>query len=556
MLQSIHIENIAIIKQIDIDFSDGFTAFTGETGAGKSIIVDSIGLLCGQRASKDLIRNGEDYALVDAVFSSLSKDSVSKLADSGLNPDEDGCLYVSRRITSDGKSVCRVNSRQVSPSVLKDISAFLINIHGQHDNQDLLNNEKHIAILDSYADILPLLNDYKENYNKYCDIKKQISDLSLDNAEKEREIDMLKFQIEEISALKLKPDEEDALLSEKKRLSNLEKVYESASGAYSALYGDGINAVLCVDKAISMLDGLSKVMDGTETYNERLTQARSEIYDVAEYIREIAENAEESPAAKLDKIEQRLYDIYKLKRKYGPTVSDILAFCEKASTRLSELETNGETVAKLEEDLKDVQAKTEKSAKKLHDARVSAAKVLDQKIESELEFLEMQNVEFKTSIEPKDFSSDGNDKIEFFVKTNAGLPFSPLSKTASGGELSRIMLAIKSVISRKDGVETLIFDEVDTGISGKTSRRIGIKLLQTAKYSQVMCVTHSAQIASLADSHFFVSKTEKDGVTYTSCRLLSDDERITETARIISGINITDSAKAAASELIKEKIKY
>ena len=556
MLQSIHIENIAIIKQIDIDFSGGFTAFTGETGAGKSIIVDSIGLLCGHRASKDLIRNGEDYALVDAVFSSLSEDSVSKLAESGIAPDEDGCLYVSRRITADGKSVCRVNSRQISPSVLIDISAFLINIHGQHDNQDLLNNEKHIAILDSYADILPLLNDYKVNYNKYCDIKKQISDLSLDNAEKEREIDMLKFQIEEISALKLKPDEEEALLSEKKKLSNLEKVCESASGAYSALYGDGINAVTCVDKAISMLDGLSKVMDGTEIYNERLNQARSEIYDVAEYIREIAENAEESPAAKLDKIEQRLYDIYKLKRKYGPTVSDILAFCEKAESRLSELETNGETVAKLEEQLKEVQAKTEKSAKSLHDARVTSAKVLDEKIENELEFLEMQNVEFKTSIEQKDFSSDGTDKIEFFVKTNAGLPFSPLSKTASGGELSRLMLAIKSVISEKDGVETLIFDEVDTGISGKTSRRIGIKLLQTSKYSQVMCVTHSAQIASLADSHFLVSKSEKDGVTYTSCRLLSSDERINETARIISGINITDTARAAATELIKEKTKY
>ncbi len=556
MLESIHIENIAIIKQIDISFSGGFTAFTGETGAGKSIIIDSIGLLCGHRASKDLIRNKEDYALVEAVFSSLSDDSVFKLSEFGLSPDEDGCLYVSRRISSDGKSICRINSRQVSPSVLRDISAFLINIHGQHDNQELLNAEKHMAILDSYADILPLLNDYKENYNKYCDIKRQISDLSMDNAEKEREIDMLKFQIEEISALKLKSGEEETLLSEKKRLSNLEKVYESASGAYSALYGDGINAVSCVDKAISMVDGLSKVMDGVDTYSERLEHARSEIYDVAEYIREIAENSEESPAAKLDKIEQRLYDIYKLKRKYGPTVDDILAFCKNASSRLSELETNGDKIAELEKTLESVEKETRGSAKRLHDARVSAAKNLDERIENELEFLEMQNVKFKTSIEEKDFSSDGTDKIEFFVKTNAGLPFSPLSKTASGGELSRIMLAIKSVISKKDGVETLIFDEVDTGISGKTSRRIGIKLLQTAKYSQVMCVTHSAQIASLADSHFFVSKTEKDGVTYTSCRLLSDDERITETARIISGINITDSAKAAASELIKEKIKY
>lgn len=552
MLQSIHIENIALIRRLDIDLSCGFSAFTGETGAGKSIIIDSIGALSGARVSKELIRAGEEYALVEGVFCDLSEESVKRCDELGFLPDEDGYLYISRKISDDGKSVCRVNSRQVPSSVLRELSAFLINIHGQHDNQDLLKREKHLSILDKYADCTKEFDEYHENYTEYKALKKEYESISSDDAEKQRTIEMLQFQIDEISSLKLKSDEEDELTAEKKRLSNIEKISENALNAYGALFGDNLSAIENIDKALGCITNLAKMTDEADEYLDRLEKARSEIYDIAESVRDLAEDSEENPSARLDRIEKRLYDIYKLKRKYGPDVPSILEYLENAKKRLSEIELSDIRATELEEKIKASGEKLKSAAKALTAARTKAATKLKAEIERELEFLEMGKVKFSADIKPKDFASDGADDMEFMVQTNAGLPFSPLSKTASGGELSRIMLAIKSVTAKKDGIETVIFDEVDTGISGKTSRRIGIKLLETAKSSQVMCVTHSAQIASLADSHFLVSKTEKDGSTYTSVTLLDDDERIDETARIISGINVTENARNAASELINE----
>ena len=552
MLQSIHIENIALIQKLDIDLSGGFSAFTGETGAGKSIIIDSIGALAGARVSKELIRSGEESALVEGVFCDLSAESVSRCDELGFSPDEDGYLYISRKIAADGKSVCRVNSRQVPSSVLRELSAFLINIHGQHDNQDLLKAEKHLSILDKYADCEKELNDYKAKYSEYKALKKEYDSISNDDAEKQRTIEMLQFQIEEISSLKLKKDEEDELTAEKKRLSNIEKISENALTAYGALFGDNLSATENIDKALGCVNNLAKMTDEADELLERLEKARSEIYDVAESIRDLAGDSEENPSVRLDRIEKRLYDIYKLKRKYGPDVPSILEYLEKAKSRLSDLELSDIRAGELEAKLKIVKAELESSAEILTKARQNAAEKLKREIEKELEFLEMGKVKFSADIKNKDYAPDGKDDMEFLVQTNAGLPFSPLAKTASGGELSRIMLAIKSVTAKKDGVETIIFDEVDTGISGKTSRRIGIKLLETSKSSQVMCVTHSAQIASLADSHFLVSKSEKEDTTYTSIVLLDDETRVDETARIISGINITDSARSAAEELINE----
>jgi len=552
MLQSIHIENIALIRRLDIDLSCGFSAFTGETGAGKSIIIDSIGALSGARISKELIRAGEEYALIEGVFCDLSDESVKRCDELGFSPDEDGYLYISRKISDDGKSVCRVNSRQVPSSVLRELSAFLINIHGQHDNQDLLKREKHLSILDKYADCSNEFDAYHQKYTEYKTLKKEYESISNDDAEKQRTIEMLQFQIEEISSLKLKPDEEDELTVEKKRLSNIEKITENALTAYGALFGDNISATENIDKAIGCITNLAKMTDDADEYLDRLEKARSEIYDIAESIKDFAEDSEENPSSRLDRIEKRLYDIYKLKRKYGSDVQSILEYLDNAQKRLSDLELSDIRASELEVKLKSAEKDLSDAAKKLTEARSKASIKLKTEIEKELEFLEMGKVKFSADIKSKPYSSDGADDMEFLIQTNTGLPFSPLSKTASGGELSRIMLAIKSVTAKKDGIETVIFDEVDTGISGKTSRRIGIKLLETSKSSQVLCVTHSAQIASLADSHFLVSKAEKDGSTYTSVALLDYESRIDETARIISGINVTENARNAASELINE----
>ncbi len=556
MLATLHIENVALIKRLDLSLPEGFSAFTGETGAGKSIIIDSIGVLCGARVSKELIRSGEAYALVEGMFSDLTETTCRRLKDYDLSPDEDGILYLSRKITAEGKSTARINAKAVPTSLLREITAFLINIHGQHDNQELLKKERHLSILDAYADNEDCLRTYAERYANYRALSDEYKNLVTDDAEKQRTAEMLRFQIEDIRALKLKPGEEETLTAEKKRLANIEKIAENAHTAYGVLFANNLSAAENVDHALSCLANLAKMSDGMDEYIDRLEKARSEIYDIAESLHDLAGDAEENPSARLDKIEQRLYDIYKLKRKYGHTVEAILAYADQAEKRLSDLELSEVRASELEKELKKAEADLKAAAQALTAARTAAGEHLKKEIEKEFEFLEMNKVRFSVQILPKEPGSDGADDIEFMVRTNVGLPFSPLAKTASGGELSRIMLAIKSVIAKKDGVETVIYDEVDVGISGKTSRRIGIKLLQSARDSQVMCVTHSAQIASLADAHFLVAKAEKDGSTETSVRALSPDKRIDETARIIAGINLTSSSRAAAAELIDDAKNY
>lgn len=556
MLQSIHIENVALIRKLDIPFSHGFSAFTGETGAGKSIIIDSIGIICGNRASKELIRAGCDHALVEAIFTDLSEETLRRCDELGVSPDEDGCLYISRKLSSDGKSVCRINARQAPSSLLREVSAFLINIHGQHDNQDLLRREKHLAILDSYAENADILAEYTGAYGEYRKLKNEYESISGDEAEKLRTAEMLRYQIEEISSLKLKPGEEDELTAEKKRLANAEKIAENAMTAYGVLMANNLSAIENIDRAMTCVSALAKMTEDGDGYLDRLRRARSEIYDIAEFMREKAGDYEENPSARLDKIEKRLYDIYKLKRKYGHDTTAILEYLDKAKKQLSDIELADVRSAELEKLVSASVKKLKERAEALTEARKEASERLKTEIERELAFLDMGKVKFKVQINERDYGSDGADDAEFLVQTNPGLPYSPLAKTASGGELSRIMLAIKSVIAKKDGIETVIYDEVDTGISGKTSRRIGVKLLETSESSQVMCVTHSAQIASLASSHYLVSKSVTDGTTETSVKLLSDGERIDETARIISGMSITENARAAAEELINDKNNY
>ncbi len=553
MLESIHIENIALIKNLDIRLCDSFCAFTGETGAGKSIIIDSIGVLCGNKADKELIRSGEKSAVVEGIFSDIGVYALETCKEYGVFPDEDGVLHISRSIGTESKGSVRINGRTVPNSVLKQISPSLINIHGQHDNTELLNKESHKKLLDEYGELHNELNMYSETYAEYCELKKKLDAMVIDEGEKLRNIEMLRFQINDISCLKLREGEEEKLIEEKKRLLNLEKLSRNTAVVTSSLYGGGNDASECIDRAIDALKNLSKISDEYIDYTQELTDIKSRIIDISETVADMQGDECDNPEYMLDKIESRLDAISKAKRKYGSDIGEVLEFYRKAKERLDELENFDRASEKLRSELEKCKAVLKSKADTLTNSRKKVADELKKSIENQLVYLDMPGVKFKVGFEEKDFSKDGCDEIEFFVMTNSGEGFSPLSKTASGGELSRIMLAIKSVIAEKDGIDTLIFDEIDTGISGKTSRKIGLKLSEIAKVSQVLCVTHSAQICSVANTHYKVSKHENDGRTLTTVTALDDKERIDETARIIAGINITDSAVKAAKELIENK---
>ncbi len=554
MLQSIHIENIALIKKLDIDLGNNFSAFTGETGAGKSIIVDSIGMLCGGKVSKELIRNGEEYACVEGVFSDIGKRAEDKCCVLGVNVDEEGMLYISRTVRLDGKGTVRINGKAISLSVLKEISPLLINIHGQHDNQELMIKEKHRKLLDLYAENGDAYSHYTETFTEYCNIKKELDSISLDESEKLRRIEMLRFQIKDISSLKLTAGEEEKLIEDKKRLLNLEKLSKNSGIVSESLYGSsGYSACDSIDRAVEALRALSKISDEYTSFVDTLTDIKSTLIDISETVTDSAGGEYENPSAMLDRIENRLDDISKAKRKYGYDVEQVILFLDKAKRELDELENFDRHSEKLREKLKECGTRLKNAGMKLTESRTSAADSLKLNVEKQLKYLDMQNVKFKVSISEKAYSKDGSDDIEFFIMTNSGEGYSPLSKTASGGELSRIMLAIKSVLAEKDDVNTLIFDEVDTGISGKTSRKIGLMLKEIASVSQVLCVTHSAQICSVAHDHYLVSKHAEDDRTVTSVALLDKDERVEETARIIAGINITEAAMKNARELIESK---
>lgn len=554
MLQSIHIENVALIKKLDIDLSPAFCAFTGETGAGKSILIDSIGVLCGAKVSKELIRNGEDYLTVEGMFCDIGERVTQKCNELGILPDDDGSLYISRTVKCDGKGVVRMGGKQVPISILKEISPLLINIHGQHDNQELLIKEKHRKLLDFYAENSAVYNKYSELFAEFCKIKRELDAINVDEGEKLRRIEMLKFQINDISALKLQSGEDEKLNEDRKKLLNIEKFSKNASVVFESLYGSsGVSACDCIDRALDSLRVLAKISDEYNEHIDTLTDIKSTLIDVAETVNDGSYEEYANPTAALDKIESRLDEISKAKRKYGSDIEEILEFFDKAQKELDELENFDRNSEILRAKLNECGEKVKKAGSLLSESRAKAAESLKSNIEKQLKYLDMPGVKFKVNIIQKPFSKDGSDDIEFFIMTNSGEGYSPLSKTASGGELSRIMLAIKSVIAEKDGVDTLIFDEVDTGISGKTSRKIGLMINDISRVSQVLCVTHSAQICSVADNHYLVSKHSDNDRTVTAVKALSYEERVKETARIIAGIDITESAINAAKELIDSK---
>ena len=552
MIESLHIENIAVIKNVDISFGGGMTVLSGETGAGKSIIIDSINLLLGGRADRDLIRNGEKNGRVSAIFSGVSEAVVQKLYEMGFET-EDGSVMISRTIGESGSSA-RINTRPVTVGVLREIAGMLLNIHGQNDNQQLLDPKNHIHILDSYAGIGEEVAEYDKLYKKVLSIRAEIDSASKDTMEQNRMSEMLKYQIADIDAVKLKPGEEEALEELVLKLRNLEKISKACSLVEKALMGGkGAGAIYLVDRSAGALDSISDSLPEAEALSERLNNIKYELEDIASSISELEDIGGDNPTAKLDKAEERLDAINKLKRKYGSSIEEILTFRDDAAKRLSLIENADERIEDLKEDLKKANAEALEAAKKISAKRKLAARGLTDGVTETLVFLEMPKVKFEVGVEKAEsLNAYGIDNVEFLIATNVGDPLLPMAKIASGGELARIMLSLKNVLNVCDGLETVIFDEIDTGISGKTSRKVGIKLKEIGKTSQVLCVTHSAQIASLADRHLFISKREVDGRTETAVRELDEQGRIGEIARILGGIEITDAQRTAAEEMIAE----
>jgi DNA repair protein RecN (Recombination protein N) len=555
MLQSLHVENIAVIKNLDIDFESGFSVLSGETGAGKSIIIDSINMLSGNRISRELVRTGEDKAVVSAVFCDLSDEVRSILEDYGFEADDS--IMLQRTLSKDGKSLVKLNGRTVTQAIQKDVCRLLINIHGQNENQRLMNKGAQLDILDAFAENKELLAKYFEAYFKLTEAKRRLDELNSSQAEKMRMRDIYAFQLEEINSVKLKDGEEEKLESERNRLGSIEKISEKVNLVYRALYaGEKGSAVYLLERSAAALDKISDVLPELKEFSARLNDYKYEIEDIALTVREYA-SASENPTEQLNKIESRLDAINKLKRKYGNSVEEILAFRDKTAELLNEIDNSDDIKEDISNEIKRIGKIASALAEEIRERRSSAADKITVGVMENLRFLDMPKVKFKVSVTPTGkLRSDGGDDVEFLIATNAGEPLMPLEKIASGGELSRIMLALKCVLSDKDGVGTVIYDEVDAGISGKTSRKVGIKLKEISKLMQIISVTHSAQIASLADSHYLISKSDVDGRTESKVDLLDYDGRVSEVARILGGINITDSQINAAKEMIEEGREY
>ena len=563
MLLSLHIENVAVIKSVDFNFTEGFMVLTGETGAGKSIVIDSINLLIGAKAERELIRHGEAYAMVSGLFGDLSEYTVEMLLSLGITVGEDGTILVQRTISTDGKNRIMFNGRSVSLTVLKSVMPYLVSIHGQSDTATLFNAKNHLEIIDVYAGCIDLLSEYREAYTNLEKVRKEKNDLIKNAREGERIKEILEYQIKDIDSAALHSGEEEELIDKKVKIKNSEKITKNSEFVFKALKGSERGSVsYLLDRSITALSQISDVVPTFSDYVEKLRDMLYQVEDISEEVYATIADIDEDPTSTLNEIESRLDKISKLKRKYGLTVDDVLKFREKAYAEYEALENSDEMIKKLSEMEKDSYDKALVLADKLHSIRIDAAKSLESRVKETLEFLDMPKVVFFASIKEnfeggkKVLNKDGADNIEFFISANRGAEPQPLSKIASGGEMSRIMLALKSVIADKDGIPTVIYDEIDAGVSGKTARKIGIKMLSLSKNTQLFCVTHSAQIASLGDIHFLISKSDVNGSTQTSVRELDGEGRIAELSRILGGIDVTDSQRAAAKDMLNERNDY
>ncbi len=552
MLQLLHIENIAIIEQADIAFEPGFNALTGETGAGKSIVIDSLSAVLGQRTSRDLIRTGSDKAFVSACFSAVP---AAVTEDLGVEGGEE--LLLQREIHADGRNICRINGRPATVTQLRTLGMRLLNIHGQHDGQQLLDEEQHIVYLDNFGRLDDLKARYQETFRKLSELKRKIQSLQMDEAEKARRMDTLRFQINELERAELKAGEEEALNARRNFLRNSEKFISAVSEADYCMNGDdnGDGALNLLRQAQQALSGI-KNLDGDymELFN-RLESVYSEVYDLADILRDRRDNFEFSPN-ELDEVEGRLDQLYRLKKKYGPSVEDMLEYLERCRRELGQITDADDTLALLEREKQGAEKNAMAAAKTLSDVRKAAAEELSAQILSELQQLDMGKIRFSVAFEEKPLDESGMDEVRFLMSANVGEELKPIHKIASGGELARIMLALKNVLSEQDHVGTMVFDEVDTGVSGRASQKVAEKMARISRRKQVLCVTHLPQLAAMADTHFSVEKGEANGRTYTKVTRLSREERQRELARLTGGSHVSAVMLSGAEELLQEAESY
>lgn len=551
MLSVLKIKNIAIIESAEIEFSGGFNVLSGETGAGKSIILDSINAVLGFRTSRELIRTGETEAQVSALFLCVGENVIAKLEELGLPVNEDGSLLISRVITAD-KNICRVNNALSTVSALKEIGAELMSIHGQQDNRELLNNETHIGYIDALADNGNLLADYKACFAKLLEIQSVIKRLSADKEEKARRIDILNYQIDEIEKAELNPGEWETLKNRKNELLNYERIQSALYNAFTALSGDeGFHgAVELLSDASNALSGVSQFSPELEELSKRASDLYYELADTSDAVRSFV-NEDGFSQAELDFVEDRLNVIHNLSKKYGENEEAILDYLEKAKKELEEISFSDEKLLELKEEFKHTKENALALAENLSESRKKTALSFSKAVCDELRYLDMPHIEFVVEFSEVPLCENGIDFAEFLISANVGEAPKPITKIASGGELSRIMLALKTIMAHKDKVETMIFDEIDSGVSGRAALKVASKLKQVSVGKQVLCVTHLSQLMAYADSHYLIQKAAVDGKTYTNVTLLDYEGRKREIARITSGGEITQTQLQNAEEMLE-----
>ena len=551
MLNELSIENVAVIEKTDVHFGPGLNVLTGETGAGKSILIDSINAILGNRTSRDLVRSGAQKASVWATFSDLSSEVCTLLANAGYEPEE--ALLLSREIGQDGKSSCRINGKPATVGILRELGEALITIHGQHDNQSLLNPTNHLGILDEYAQNDALLAQYRDVYHTLRDAQKQMSGLVMDEGEKQRKLDLLRYQTQEIEAAELQQGEEEELEEQRSKIHHSQQIIDSLGAAYNALQGgdDYEGSIGLLGQAHEQLGQINEFSSEFAAFYEKLGELYYAGQDLAGDLKTALDDFEFEPAM-LNEIEERLDLLYKLKKKYGPTVADIEAYYEKAMQELETIEFADQKLEELQQHCNALQEKATSCAAQLTAARKKAFTAFSTAIMQSLHFLNMPNIRFSLVAQQIKLGPTGADAMEFFISTNPGEEPKPLAKIASGGELSRIMLAIKSVLAEKDHIPTVIYDEIDAGVSGLAAGRVGKKLQETANSGhQVICITHTAQIAAYAQQHLLIEKSVTGERTYTKVRQLEKEERVAELARIVSGDKVTELSLANARELLE-----
>ena len=548
MLSLLHIENIAVIERSEISFERGFNVLTGETGAGKSIVIDAISAILGERAYRDMIRTGTDKASVRAVFTDVPE--LPWFADNGVEYDSE--TVIQREIFLDGKNVCRVNGTLVTVSILRKLGIQLINIHGQHDSASLFDEENHLTFLDSFGEHSLLMDTYKAKFASVQALRKEMDALTMDEGEKLRRMETLRFQIAEIEKAELQPGEDETLEQRRKLLQSAEKIADGMNDAVENLYGgeDSDGAVAMLSMAERALSKIAKFSDDIAQIHEKVADLMYQVDDVSRMVLDARDELSYSEE-ELDAIESRLDTIHKLRRKYGATCEDILAYLEKAKQELDAIEFADDHLERLKGKLQKAEKEAWDAAFALRKARRATAENMSLRILTELAQLDMPRVQFECRFTETELSANGADTVAFYMSANAGEDLKPLSKVASGGELARIMLAMKNVLAEKDEVATLIFDEVDTGVSGRAAQKVAEKLRSVANHKQVLCVTHLPQLAALAQNHLLIAKEERSGRTYTTVTPLDIEGRKRELARIIGGANITETTLKSAEEMLR-----